>query len=145
MRIFIATHAEIHQQIADWVVDRIPHVSSFENMTTIGIISNDGTPMGAVVYHDFRDKDIQMSCAADNSRWLNKSVLKSIFAYPFKQLNCNRVTALTPFKNTRTRKFLNGIGFTQEGIMRKGFIDDDCVVYGMLREECKWIERDSHG
>lgn len=145
MRIFIATQQEIHQKIADWVAERIPHVTGFEKMMTIGVMSDSGAPLGAVVYHDFRDKDIQLSCAADSSQWLNRGVLGSIFAYPFKQLKCDRVTALAPFKNSHTRCFLERLGFQQEGVMRKGFNDDDCVVYGMLRDECKWIERENHG
>lgn len=145
MRIFIATQQEIHQQIADWVAERIPHVTGFEKMMTIGVMSNGGVPLGAVVYHDFRDKDIQLSCAADSCRWLSKAILTSIFAYPFRQLKCSRVTALAPARNGHTRRFLERLGFMQEGLMRQGFNDDDCVVYGMLRAECKWIERENHG
>lgn len=140
MNIFIAKDPQMHQSIADWVATRIAHVDAFEKMTTIGVTSDAGVPMGAVVYHDYRDADIQMSCAADNANWLSKSVLSAIFAYPFTQLNCARVTALTPSRNIHTRKFLERLGFVQEGLMRQGFIDDDCVIYGMLRTECKWIE-----
>lgn len=145
MRLFIA-HDDIgHEYIAKWVSDRIPHVESFANMKTIGVMDRIGNPLGAVVYHEYRDNDIQMSCAADSARWLTRNILGKIFEYPFKQLECVRVTALAPFRNSHTRAFLEKIGFQQEGIMRRGFKDDDCVIYGMLREECKWIERENHG
>jgi len=135
-------HDEI---VSKWVAQRIPHVSEFENMKTIGVMSDDDVPIGAVVYHEFRGNDIQMSCAAESKRWLSKGVLAALFDYPFNYLKCIRVTAMTPSRNIGTRSFLEKVGFIQEGIMRKGFIDDDCVVYGMLRNECKWIERDNHG
>jgi len=145
MKLFIA-HDDIgHESIAKWVCERIPHVESFSNMKTIGVMDETGNPLGAVVYHEYRDHDIQMSCAADSSRWLTRNILATIFEYPFSQLQCNRVTALTPLRNKHTRQFLEKTGFKQEGIMRRGFNDDDCVIYGMLREECKWIERENHG
>lgn len=131
--------------VAEWVTQRIAHVDSFEGAKTLGVVGDDGSPLGAVVYHEFRGNDIQMSCAAESAAWLSRRILKAIFSYPFVQLKCRRVTAMTPAKNKHTRDFLEGVGFTQEGIMRQGFDSDDCVVYGMLREECKWIEGKNHG
>jgi RimJ/RimL family protein N-acetyltransferase len=145
VKIFIANNPDMHQNIANWVADRIPHVTDFENATTIGVTSDSGIPIGAVVYHDYRDKGVQLSCASDSPRWLSKSVLNSIFKYPFEQLECMRVTALAPSRNSHTRKFLEKLGFVQEGVMRKGFLEDDCVVYGMLRDECEWIKGNNHG
>lgn len=145
MKIFIANNEGMHQNIANWVAERIPHVESFEKSTTIGVMDEKGDPIGAVVYHEYRDGGIQMSCAATSRHWLSSKVLGSIFRYPFKQLECARVTALTPSKNVHTRQFLERLGFVQEGVMRRGFGNDDCVVYGMLREECKWMREDNHG
>jgi RimJ/RimL family protein N-acetyltransferase len=133
------------QVISEWVAAHIPHVDGFEGAATIGILDDDGVPLGAVVYHEYRGNDIQLSCAADSPRWLNRKALATIFRYPFVQLKCSRVTAMTPSKNTNTRQFLERVGFKQEGIMRQGFVSDDCVVYGMLRSECKWINGDNDG
>ena len=44
-------------------------------------------------------------------------------------------------KQIAVREFLIRLGFVLEGTMRRGFTNDDCVIYGMLREECRWIER----
>lgn len=131
--------------VSAWVAQRIPHVESFGNSATLGVMDDHGLPLGAVVYHEFRGNDIQMSCAAESAGWLSRKVLKAIFRYPFVQLRCHRVTAMTPARNKHTREFLEKVGFKQEGLMRQGFIDDDCVVYGMLRDECKWIEGVNHG
>lgn len=131
--------------VADWVAARIPHVDEFEAMAAIGIRSSDGCDLGAVVYHEYRGNDIQMSCASEAKRWLSSGVLRALFSYPFKQLNVDRVTAFAPARNSHTRKFLERIGFKQEGIMRRGFPDDDCIVYGMLKEECNWIQEKKNG
>jgi RimJ/RimL family protein N-acetyltransferase len=132
-------------EIATWVHARIPHMpTGFANMKTIGICADDGSPRGAVVYHEYRGNDIQMSCAADSRRWLTHDILRVLFAYPFEQLGVDRVTACVPASNRHTRRFVEGIGFQVEGIMRQGFRGDDCVIYGLLRAECKWIKGENH-
>ena len=112
---------------------------SFGQCAAIGI-EQDSKLIAGVVYHAYSGgNDIQMSVAADSKRWLSRDVLRALFAYPFVQVRCDRVTALTMKSNRSTRKFLLGIGFDEEGNIRRGFRTDDCIVYGMLREECKWI------
>lgn len=134
-----------HELVAEWVADHIPHVNGFERMTTIGVLDDSNKPLGAVVYHDYRAHDVQLSCAAVSPRWLSRAALEAIFKYPFDQLGVKRVTAMTPSRNVHTRQFLERAGFKQEGVMRNGFPDDDCVVYGMLRDECKWLSGGKHG
>lgn len=131
-------------EVAAWVAAHIPHVTQFDAMTAIGI-ERGGQLVGGVVYHEFRGNDVQMSCAATSRRWLTRPFLSAIFNYPFVQLGCDRVTACTPKKNVHTRRFLEGVGFIEEGNMRRGFVGDDCIVYGMLREECKWMRGFNHG
>lgn len=47
--------------------------------------------------------------------------MQSMFAYPFKQLKVDRVTAVTSHENTRAQSVLRRLGFQLEGIIRKGF------------------------
>lgn len=131
------------QQVADWVVAHIPHVNgSFKSCAALGVVS-DGELIGGVVYHEYRINDIQISLAATDKRWLTKALMRSFFLYPFEQLKCERVTSFIPSRNATTRRFCEKIGFTQEGNIRRGFVGDDCIVYGMLRDECKWIKENN--
>lgn len=133
------------EAVATWVAAQIPHMpTSFREMAAIGV-ADDGMLLGAVVYHEFRGNDIQMSCAAISGRWLTRRFLNAMFSYPFIQLKCDRVTSFIPSKNEHTRRFCEGFGFKQEGIMRRGFLNDDCVMYGLLKEECKWIRENNNG
>lgn len=131
-------------EVADWVAGRIPHVTGFKDMAAIGI-ERDGDLVGGVVYHEYRGNDIQMSCAAISPRWLTEGFIRALFVYPFVTLKCDRVSSFTPKGNTHTRRFLEKLGFEEEGNMRRGFVDDDCILYGMLKEECKWIKGFNHG
>jgi RimJ/RimL family protein N-acetyltransferase len=65
-----------------------------------------------------------------------------IFGYPFNQVGCRRLTATTEAKNQPVRAFLCHLGFREEGVIRQGFPTDDAVVYGMLRDECRWLARE---
>lgn len=128
------------ERIARWVLGQIPHMSvGFGESKALGVIDKDFKILGGVVYHDYRKNDIQISCASITRRWLCRKFLHAMFFYPFVTLGCDRVTSCIPAKNTHTRRFIESLGFTQEGIMRRGFIEDDCVIYGLLHNECKWI------
>lgn len=132
------------ENVSEWVAQRIPHMpTGFKDAKAIGVVSNDQL-IGAIVFHEYRVNDIQISVASISKRWLSKSILNAFFSYPFLQLGCDRVTSFIPKKNKQTREFVEGIGFKEEGNIRRGFLDDDCIVYGMLYEECKWI-KDNHG
>ena len=128
------------ERIARWVHAQIPHMpAGFGEAKALGVVDASLSILGGVVFHEYRGNDIQMSCAAVSRRWLNRQFLFAIFYYPFITLGCERVTSFVPANNKHTRRFLEGLGFIQEGIMRRGFIEDDCAIYGMLRSECKWI------
>lgn len=134
--------------VADWVAERIPHVDgAFRDCAAIGVADEAGRILGGVVYHDYRGNDVQMSLAGTPG-WLSRSALTVFFRYPFAQLGCDRVTCFVPARNIRTRAFCEKFGFTQEGVIRRGFAvptPDDCIVYGLLHEECKFLKDSRHG
>jgi hypothetical protein len=106
----------------------------------IGLERN-GRLIVGVVYDRFSGNDICMHVAAvPGVIWCRPHVVRKFFAYPFLQLGCDRVTGLVAASNHVARKFDEHLGFVQEGVMRKGMADGtDMVVYGMLREECRWL------
>jgi RimJ/RimL family protein N-acetyltransferase len=127
--------------VAKWVQHRIPYVrNGWTKFTAIGLTDNDHKLVCGVVYHDLDAAiNIQMSIAADTPKWASKQSLKWFFQYPFEQLDLLRVTALTSSSNLNTQAMLERLGFKQEGVIRKGYGIDDALVYGLLREECKWL------
>ena len=71
--------------------------------------------------------------------------IKYVFDYGFNQLKCGRMTAVCRNGYERNERILSGTGWTKEGIVRKvmkiknEFVD--AAVYGMLKDECKWIRK----
>lgn len=94
--------------------------------------------MGAVLYTNYRGPSIEMTCAGEPG-WLTRTHLREFFAYPFLQLGCRRVTGIVHRKNKHARKINERLGFKLEGVCRHGFENGDACVYGLTREDCKWI------
>jgi RimJ/RimL family protein N-acetyltransferase len=112
----------------------------------LAVASDDGSEvLAVVVYHGYRPslRSIEISCAASNKRWLTRGVLRALMAYPFSQLDCARVTCTTGRSNRATINFLLKLGFAREGILRRGFVREDAVIYGLLAPHwraSRWME-----
>jgi RimJ/RimL family protein N-acetyltransferase len=135
--------------VADWVARRIPHVgegSAFGPCAAIGVEAEDGAPLGGVVFSGWQPecRSIEVSFASASPRWLTRRLIGAILSYPFVQLDCQRITALTPRRARAARRFIDAFGFKREGLIRRGFGDDDAVVSGMLRREwegSRWVQK----
>lgn len=135
------------QAVGAWVAARIPMLGvaeAFGPFAAIGVASTAGELIGGVVFHGYRPscRTIQLSFASASPRWLTKSLIVGIMAYPFDQLQCERVTAYTPKRARDARRFIENFGFKREGLMRKEFGDDDAVISGLLKREwqqSRWV------
>ncbi len=119
---------------------------TFANGVSMGIVDcATGKKLGGVIFNSHEHPNIQASIATDSPRWCTRSVLRGIFSYPFGQLGCTRVTAITEVMNHPAREFLCRLGFQEEGVLRKWFPGPrDAVIFGMLAEECRWFQTGEH-
>ena len=135
--------------VTHWTCERIPHLALRIPYSPPGMVLGPTSAIGVtdgqhmlagIVFHGYDPyvQSIEVSCAAEDRRWANREVFRAVLRYPFAQLDCQRVTAATPRRATSTRRFLEGLGFRREGSIRRGFGDDNAIVYGLLREE--WLE-----
>ncbi len=120
----------------------MPPIQSKE-FEALGVVK-DGKLIGGVAYTGYAElpdgtHDMMMSCAGEPG-WLTKLSLRVFFSYPFIQLNCSRVTTIAAKSNRKARDLNERLGFTHEGTVRGGFGHGrDGILYGMLREECRFI------
>lgn len=137
-------------EIGSWVAERLPDIraaSDFGPYTSLGVV-RDGRIVAGVVFYDYRKTDMMLAVAADDPGWMTRGILRAIFDYPFRQMNCQRVSAVIDRRNKRARKLVEGIGFRMEGVLRSALRHNrDAILYGLLNDECKWIEprRTKHG
>ena len=111
-----------------------------KNASAIGVESN-GKLIAGVVFDGYTQAGISMHVAAlEGKHWLSKEFLYAVFAYPFLQLGCNRVTGLVRADNFKAQKLDEHLGFIKEGLIRQGCSDGtNMILYGMLKNECRWI------
>jgi RimJ/RimL family protein N-acetyltransferase len=127
-------------EVAAWVAARIPQMQGPEDFgpcAAIGVESEAGRPLGGVVFSNYlpRYGAIEASFASEHPRWLTRALIRQIMSYPFSQLSCRRITAVTPARATAAQRFLQAFGFRREGLVREGFGADDAVISGLLRRE----------
>ena len=120
-----------------WAAQRIG-IDGFGPSAAIGV-QRDGEIIAACVYHDYRDGQIEASIAASSRRWASRSVLYGLFAYPFIQVGANRLLVTCSEANDKAMKMNGQLGFVEEGRLRQFYGKHDAVLFGMLRNECKWI------
>lgn len=100
--------------------------------------------VAGVVFTNFRQTDIEVSCAGETPAAWRPEVCRAIFKYVFEQLGCVRCTSITVKANRKARTFLEGLGFQLEGNVRLGYDGQrDALIYGLLRSECRFLADES--
>lgn len=126
-------------QLDTWIAERIPYIRGrFGESVSIGV-GDDDHLMAGVIYYGYTGHDMQVSMASVDPRWCNRYTLRALLSHPFKTCGCERLTAHTAADNKKMIKLFKGLGFVQEGRLRKGFPHADALIFGMLRDDCKWI------
>jgi len=95
---------------------------------------------GVVIYDNFTEFNCFIHVASDGGRrFISKEFLAWTFRIPFLQWKKRRITALARADNHRVLEFDRALGFVQEGVIRCAFGDQDGIVLGMLKEECRYL------
>lgn len=129
-------------RLLPWAAQRIGVERFRRDAYTIGL-ERRGELVAVVVFDDFTKAGCAMSVASDgSSHWLNRGYLAALFAYPFIQLGMRRVTSAVASKNTASYGFCLHLGFVVEGVCRDALPDDDLVIMGMLRAECRYLPKE---
>lgn len=132
------------EMVADYVAGQLgAHTRFAGGYTALGVIRR-GRFCGGVVYHNFcrlpHGNMIEVSFAFDDPLWALPATLQTVCIYPFVNLDCNRVTALVARSNKRSRQVVEKVGFSREGSHPRGMDGRETAIsYGLLREDCIWI------
>ena len=103
----------------------------------IGILDRTGRPIGAALFNDRSCRNIELTVYGPGA--FRRDVCRQIAAYCFDQMRCERITVRTRYGNEKVRAIIERFGWKPEGILRNFYGDDDAVIYGMLRTECRFL------
>jgi RimJ/RimL family protein N-acetyltransferase len=137
---------EQSEQIKEWIESRIRDttINDFKNCSTLAV-AREGRLIAGVAYWVWDTGNCDVAIAADSPRWATKQTIYTLFAYPFEQIGCRRLTSLIHPKNKRSRKLCEGLGFQVEGKLRKMMNGRDMLIYGYLKDEfmrSKWCGKE---
>lgn len=128
------------ESMIPWAVERIG-LEPRSDVVAIGWREN-GELRAVTMYDCFSKADCNIHIASDGTgTWLHRSFLVTCFMHPFVQWNLRRMTGLVPAKNKKALNFDLHLGFKQEGYLRHALPDDDIILLGMLREDCRFIPK----
>lgn len=146
--------------LAEWVRMRIPRCEPFKgSIRGIGICRGDAL-VAAAIYTDMvlfkggggnvfinfaADAQAQPWRRADPTRrsagikaphWATRQAVSVILTPPFMMWGCTRITAIVDKDFRASRKLLKGVGFKEEGAVRRMLPGNrDAVIHGLLRDE----------
>jgi RimJ/RimL family protein N-acetyltransferase len=130
-------------RLLDWIAPRVgADASAWRGMArALGVVIR-GEVVAAMAVGAWERGNVEISFAADSPRWATRDTIRRLMAWPFRQLDCHRVTTRIAASNTRAIRFNEGIGFKREGVMRQasGPNGEDMIIFGMLRSEApQWM------
>lgn len=107
--------------------------------TLIGV-SREGKIVAAASFTNYQPPTIEITFVTTTPRWASRENIRAILSYPYLQLGCKRVTAVTEACNGPARVFLERLGFWQEGVHPDAFPSGDGISYGLLLKDAKrWL------
>ncbi len=116
-----------------------PPDTSWGNFNALGLV-RDGILVAGVIYNCFEGVNVNMHIGAvDGSKWMTADFLHASFDYPFNQLKRRRVSACINSNRKKAVSFVEHLGFEYEGRRKNYYENGDMLLYGMLREKCRFI------
>jgi|GEM_PF-2225543 len=108
-----------------------------------------GEPLGCIVYRYITDKNLEMMVALPyGAGGVSREFVHRMFHFPFVQLRLPHISTVADEANEASVKLTLHVGFTIEGRMRRIYNGRDGIIFGMCRDECRWIGprfRSEHG
>lgn len=130
-------------RLVEWASERLQVKYDPAMVRTLASIDESGI-LCVVLYSNFSARNCEMSIASASPSWCSRRFLRAAFSYPFITLNLRRVVFITGSDNRKTIDLCERLGAKREGLLRNWFdgadgYGTDGIIYGLLREECIWI------
>jgi RimJ/RimL family protein N-acetyltransferase len=103
----------------------------------------DGKLVALAAFENYNGTDIDVHVAAAG---MSRDWIRAICEYVFVTCRCSRMTSLNDAENFTMEPYLERLGFEYEGRKRKALPNgNDVLIYGMTREDCKWVGKAARG
>lgn len=100
----------------------------------------DGDLVAVCVFDDYRGSDIRIHAArAPAQRFLPRAYWHAVYAYPFLQVGCLRVTAPIAASNAKAIGLVERVGFRLETRLERACHGEDLLIFVLWREACRFL------
>lgn len=124
------------EKVARWLGEKLGTTFN-PPYEAIGILDKDGFKIGAALFNDRADRNIELTVYGPGA--FRRDVCRWMALYCFVANDCLRVTVRTRVSNLYIRRVIERFGWRQEGTLRCWYDDEDAVIYGLVREDCKFL------
>lgn len=128
----------------DWIGKQLDCDYSQGQFTTMANLSKSGEVLCVVIYYNWLEHGCEMSIASSSPRWATKDFMHAAFAYPFIQGAKRRITFIVEDNNLKSLKMCLRIGAKVEGKARNWYGKNNGIIFGLLRNECKYLRETDH-
>lgn len=137
--LYVPPDEQRQREMMAWA-ERVLPGAGIESATGFGVIRDDRL-IAAVFYSNWNPPHFcDIGVVSTDPRFMSRRVLALAFHYPFRVWNLRRLGAITSETNSRSRRLLEKLGFSLEGIAREGWRPGgNASVYSMLPSECRWL------
>ena len=131
-----------HYELALWAGLQLGYGGPIRSTEPKAIgVARGGKIVAAAIFYDYRLTTIEVTFVTTEKRWASRQAIKAILHYPFVQLGCRRLNAITEQSNLEARDFLERLGFMQEGVHPDAFQSGTGLSYGLLRDAAeRWLK-----
>jgi RimJ/RimL family protein N-acetyltransferase len=131
------------ERVVAFMKAHMPYAPAWaSDIEAIGMEDEHGRLIAGVCYENFTASDVNMHIVGLGANWMTREAVVKAFHYPFNVRGLRRVTSLVAKKNTRSIRLNMHLGFTMEGVKRNALKDDDLIIFGMTREDCRFIRKE---
>jgi len=139
MRLYFPVARSEVDTIIDWVNERLPEQDDFRDSFAVAVIDETWKILAGAIFSNYSENNVFLSGAIDDKSVgkVTRGHLSDMMAAAFKRpLDCLRITALVSPTNKRSKRFVTGLGFQQEGILRDYMgKDTETLVFGLTKTE----------
>ena len=127
-----------HDEVLAWA--KVKLQTNFpEPCFALGVLDGQGRLIGAVIYNDYGDKNVEMSIYGPR-RVFYKNVSREIFAYAFDHLGVERISLTIRESSPEVIRAAQKWGWVIEGRKRNFYGEGHhAVILGLLRAECRFL------
>lgn len=132
-----------HSEAFEWVQARTGCVLT-PNARAIEARDASGRIRGVVAYDHWTVNAVQAHMAVD-APVVWRSLLPSVFEYPFLEAGKGLLLGVIPDGNKRSINMTKRLGFREAHRVVDGWaVGEDLVVMEMRRHDCRWLQRKDH-